>query len=77
MHALRLSYSKGVTNTLYYALGSIAITLPFALGMEWKKLKDSPQHETNEKDAESETPRTLVSDHIKAGKNVAPETIMA
>ncbi|MCJ1427089.1 hypothetical protein MMC29_004992 [Sticta canariensis] len=59
LHSLRLSYSKAVTNTLYYALGAIAITLPFAMGMEWKNLEDSSQHEANDKDAKSQLPGAL------------------
>ena len=76
LHSLRLSYSKAVNNTLYYALGAIAITLPFALGMEWKKLEDSPQHEANGKDAKSQLPGAPISDREQHKEDVASETGM-
>ena len=39
LRALEVSYSNAVRNTLYLAVASIAIALPFASGMEWKNVK--------------------------------------
>lgn len=38
LHALRAAYAKAVGKTLYFAVGTTAMALPFALGMEWKNV---------------------------------------
>jgi hypothetical protein len=39
LHAIQVSYSKAVTNTLYLATAAVALALPFAAGMQWKNVK--------------------------------------
>lgn len=58
---LRFAYSKGITSVLYYALGAIAITLPFALGMEWKRLDTVQQNETDDEKANSKDDQNAIS----------------
>lgn len=43
LRSLEHAYSKAIQDILYLALGAIAASLPFALGMEWKNLKTSIQ----------------------------------
>lgn len=38
MRDLRSCYAQAVTNTMYFALASLAFALPFALCMEWRRL---------------------------------------
>ncbi len=40
LHALQLSYSTAVANTLYLALATVCLALIFACGMEWRNIKD-------------------------------------
>lgn len=39
LRALKYSYSKAIQNILYFSLATIAVSVPFAIGMEWKNLK--------------------------------------
>lgn len=45
LRALRLSYQKGVQYSLYLAVASVAVAVPFAVAMEWKTLRASSQEE--------------------------------
>lgn len=39
LHAIQVSYSKAVTNTLYLATAAITLALSFAAEMQWKNVK--------------------------------------
>lgn len=45
LRALEYSYSQAIQGILYFALAAIAMSLLFAIGMEWKNLKTSIQEE--------------------------------
>ncbi|KAM0803162.1 hypothetical protein BDR22DRAFT_791950, partial [Usnea florida] len=40
LRAIQAACSQAVTNVLYFSLATLAVTVPFALCMEWKNLKE-------------------------------------
>lgn len=49
LRALQAAYATAVVHTLYLALASMAIALPFAVGMEWKNVHTESRHRASEK----------------------------
>lgn len=45
LQALRLSYLKGVKYSLYLAVASVAVAVPFAVAMKWRTLGPATQEE--------------------------------
>lgn len=45
LQALRLSYLKGVKYSLYLAVASVAVAVPFAVAMEWRTLGAATREE--------------------------------
>ena len=43
LRALRGAYARAVVDVLYFALGTAAVALPFALVMEWRNVKTTSE----------------------------------
>lgn len=49
LRALQAAYATAVVHTLYLALASMAVALPFAIGMEWKNVQTVSVQRATEK----------------------------
>ncbi len=58
-HDLQIAYSNSVTHTLYFALGTAAVSLSFALCMEWKNVAKISEQRRQE-DRSVKEPQNIV-----------------
>lgn len=42
LRALRYCYAKGIREIMFFSLAAVVISLPFAVGTQWKNLKNGP-----------------------------------
>ena len=40
LRALRYSYTKGIQEIMFFSLAAVVVSLPFAIGTQWKNLKN-------------------------------------